>query len=257
MAGELIFGNCLEVLSRMAPQSVDAVVTDPPYAQTSLAWDRWVHGWPDAIARVLKPSGSMWVFGTLRMFTDRWSEFSNWKMAQDIVWEKHNGSSLHKDRFRRVHEQAVQFYTGPWSNVYKGTVVTMDARKRSVKRKTSPAHMGKTGEHHFSSEEAGPRIMRSVIYARSQHGYAIHPTQKPEAIIEPLILNACPPDGVVIDPFAGSGTTGIVAARLKRSFVMIENNAEFYQEMRKRFDGDLFSMPGNRDHSANDPSSKP
>lgn len=244
MGVELIHGDCMEVLSSLPSGSIDAVVTDPPYAQTSLKWDRWVDGWPAEVARVLKPSGSMWVFGTMRMFLDRRDEFADWRFAQDIVWEKHNGSSFHADRFRRVHEQAVQFYRGAWSDIFKGKVVTMDATAKTVRRKTRPTHMGNIDAGNYESHDGGPKIMRSVIYARSQHGSAIHPTQKPEAIIEPLILNSCPPGGVVLDPFAGSGTTGYVAQRFGRSAIMIESNNDYFAAMEGRLSGDLFSAAG-------------
>lgn len=236
---EMIHGDCMDVLADMPEASVDAIVTDPPYQQTSLEWDRWPPGWPAAAARVLKPGGSMWVFGTLRMFLDFRDEFDGWTMAQDIVWEKHNGSSFHADRFRRVHEQAVQFYRGPWADVFKGKVVTMDATARKVQRRRSADHLRKIGEAAYQSEDGGPRIMTSVIYARSQHGSAIHPTQKPEAIVEPLILNSCPPGGIVLDMFAGSGTTGFVAQRLGRKAILIEGKAEYFAAMQERFRGDL------------------
>jgi site-specific DNA-methyltransferase (adenine-specific) len=231
---EIIKGNCIDVLSSMPASSVDAVVTDPPYGQTSLAWDKWVVGWTAAVDRVLKPSGSMWVFGTLRMFTSHWSEFSDWRLAQDIVWEKHNGSGFQADRFRRVHEQAAHFYRGKWGSVWKGKVVTMDAKKRTVTRSIKSSHTGDAGMSTYTSEEGGPRIMRSVIYARSQHHDALHPTQKPEAVVEPLVLNCCPPGGVVLDPFAGSGTTGVVAQRNGRSAILIEADVGYADVMKKR-----------------------
>lgn len=240
MSLSLISGNCMDVLASMPDASVDAIVTDPPYQQTSLEWDRWVEGWPEAVARVLKPTGSMWVFGTLRMFTDHWSEFSGWRMAQDIVWEKHNGSSFHADRFRRVHEQAVHFYRGKWGPIYKGQVVTMDSARRTSSRMKGPAHTGAIGGAAYIREEGGPRLARSVIYARSQNGRAIHPTQKPEAIIEPLVVNCCPPGGVILDPFAGSGTTGAVAERLGRSAILIECNTQYFDAMTDRFKSGLF-----------------
>lgn len=241
MSIDRIHGDCMKVMAELPSGSVDAIVTDPPYGQTSLDWDRWVKGWPEMAARVLKPTGSMWVFGTLRMFTDKWSEFDGWRMAQDVVWEKHNGSSFHNDRFRRVHEQAVQFYQGSWGDVYKGCVVTNDARARVVRRKGRPAHMGQIEGTTYISEDGGPRIMRSVIYARSQHGTAIHPTQKPEGIVEPLIKNACPDGGIVLDPFAGSGTTGFVASRLGMSAILIEARDDYFTAMQERFAGDLLS----------------
>jgi len=54
------------------------------------------------------------------------------------------------------------------------------------------------------------------------HGRAIHPTEKPTGILEPLIAYACPTGGVVLDPFAGSGSTGITARNLGRRAVLIE-----------------------------------
>ena len=241
MKVDFIHGDALETLAAMPEASVDAVCTDPPYVSTSLEWDQWVYGWPQAVARVLKPTGSMWVFGSMRMFMHRRDEFEGWKIAQDIVWEKHNGSSFHNDRFRRVHEHAVQFYRGAWSEVYKGIVTTNDARKRTVRRKERPTHLGEIANSTYTSEDGGPRIMRSVIYARSQHGQAIHPTQKPEAIVEPLIINACPVGGVVLDPFAGSWTTGYVAQRLGRSAILIEKYTPHFEAMRKRLTDDLFT----------------
>lgn len=242
MAIERINGNCLDVMAEMPEASVDAIVTDPPYGQTSLAWDQWVSGWPKAASRILKPTGSMWVFGTLRMFVSHWGEFDNWRMAQDIVWEKHNGSSFHNDRFRRVHEQAVHFYRGRWEEVFKGRVVTNDARKRVVRRKGRPKHMGEIHGTTYISEDGGPRIARSVIYARSQHGTAIHPTQKPEGIIEPLLLNCCPPGGVVFDPFAGSGSVGVVASRTGRSAILVEADQDYFAAMQNRFSSDLLMV---------------
>jgi site-specific DNA-methyltransferase (adenine-specific) len=240
-------GDCIASMRGLPDQSIDAVVADPPYGQTSLPWDKFVYGWMPEIARILKPTGSVWVFGTLRMFTTHWREFDGWTLAQDIVWEKHNGSSFHADRFRRVHEQAAQFYRGDWASVYKGKVVTMDATARTARRKKRPNHMGQIEKGAYVSEDGGPRIQRSVIFARSEHGHALHPTQKPVAIIEPLILNACPPGGVVLDPFAGSGTTGGVAARLGRRAILCEGNEKYLAVMERRIRGivsetaDLFS----------------
>src|SRR3546814_7972972 len=56
-----------------------------------LAWDRWPDGWPALAAKV---ASSMWCFGSMRMFLDRAPEFADWKLSQDYVWEKHNGSGF-------------------------------------------------------------------------------------------------------------------------------------------------------------------
>lgn len=161
-------------------------------------------------------ANSMWVFGTMRMFMDRSAEFSDWRMSQDIVWEKHNGSSFHADRFRRVHESAVHFYRGPWDEVYRSVPTTPDATKRQMRRKQRPTHMGNIDAWSYESHDGGPRLMRSVIYQPSCHGYAENETQKPLGILRPLIEYSCPPNGLVIDPFCGSGSTLVAAKELGR-----------------------------------------
>lgn len=189
----------------------NCAVVDPPYNQTSLAWDVWPDGWP----RLLKTrSSSMWVFGTLRMFMDRAGEFGDWKMSQDVVWEKQNGSSFHADRFRRIHESAAHLYRGPWDDVYKSPVMTLDATARVTRRKARPNHMGSIAGRSYVSHDGGPRLMRSVIYEPNCHGYAENETQKPLGIVRPLIEYACPPGGLVLDPFCGSGSTLVVAQEM-------------------------------------------
>ncbi|MEX0684035.1 MAG: site-specific DNA-methyltransferase [Dehalococcoidia bacterium] len=238
---KIIVGDCREVLSSFPDASFDCILTDPPYGETSLAWDRWVTGWPAMVRRLLKPTGSMWCFGSQRMFFDHFAEFAGWRLSHDVVWEKHNGTGLFNDRFRRVHECALHFYRddAPWEGVYKAPQFTNDARARTVRKKGRPAQwIGATGETIYKSEDGGPRLMRSVIYGRSEHGRAEHPTQKPIAIIEPLLLYACPVGGAVLDPFAGSGTTGIVAARHGMDATMIEGDKRYAEVIRSRLEND-------------------
>lgn len=238
---DVIHGDCTEVLADFPSASFDCILTDPPYGETSLQWDRWVHGWPSLVRRLLKPTGSMWCFGSQRMFWDHRDEFEGWKLSHDVIWEKHNGTGLFNDRFRRVHEIAMHFYRDdvPWGDVFKAPQFTNDARARTVRKKGRPAQwIGATGETVYRSEDGGPRLMRSVIYARSEHGRAEHPTQKPIAIVEPLLLYACPPGGRVLDLFAGSGTTGVVAARHGMDATLIEGREDYAQIIRSRLTND-------------------
>lgn len=210
-------GDAMELLERLPP--ADAVITDPPYGETSLDWDRWPAGWPALAARV---APQMWCFGSMRMFLDRHAELEDWKLAQDVIWEKHNGSGSSADRFRRVHELALHFYQGDWKPLYKQPQFTSDATARAVRRKKRPPHWGDIGESSYVSEDGGPRLMRSVIYARSCHGFAVNETQKPEEIVQPLVEFSVPPGGLVVDCFAGSGTTLVVARKTGRRAIGIE-----------------------------------
>lgn len=234
MTLDLLIGDCRARLHELADHSVDVVVTDPPYGDTSLDWDVPVRDWLPLVDRVLKPTGSLWCFGSLRMFMEHREEFDGWTYAQEIVWEKHNGSSFHADRFKRVHELAVQWYRGRWGDVYKQPVTTMDATARTLRRKQRPPHTGAIGAGGYQSHDGGPRLMRSVIYVRSCHGHADHPTQKPAGILRPLIEYSCPPGGVVLDPFAGAGSTGVAARECDRSAILIEIDEGYHDAAQRR-----------------------
>lgn len=222
-----------DVLSIDLARDVDAVIADPPYGETTLAWDKWPPFWPADLAAVLPLRAPLWCFGSWRMFWNNAAHFAGWSHAQEIVWEKHNGSSSAADRFRRVHEFAVQWYRGPWADVYRSPVTTPDAVARTVRRKKRPEHWGQIGEARFVSDDGGPRLMRSVIAVRSEHGRAEHPTQKPVGIVDPLIRYSVPAGGLVLDPFAGSGTTLVAAKACGRRAIGIEVS-EAYCEIAAR-----------------------
>ncbi|CEJ15962.1 Modification methylase DpnIIB [bacterium YEK0313] len=241
MSVRVLHGDMRDRLAEVPDGSVDLIFTDPPYGETSLRWDQRVPGWPDLVRPKLKPGGSMWVFGSLRMFMECAGDFEGWRQSHDVVWEKHNGTGLFNDRFRRVHEHAVHFYrrADRWRDVYKSPQTTNDARARRVKKSPKPSHWkNATGATEYCSVEGGPRLMRSVIYARSEHMRADHPTQKPLLITEPLLLYGCPPGGHVLDPFAGSGTTGVMARRHGMSATLIEGDEKFIPVIERRLEQD-------------------
>lgn len=218
----LYCGDAREIIPQLGP--VDACVTDPPYGETTCAWDSWPSGWPGLVAGL---TSSLWCFASLRLLLDRAPDFAGWKLSHEIVWQKHNGSSLHADRFRKIHELAAHFYRGKWSAIHKEPQFTMDATARTVRRKRKPTHWSPIKGASYESTDGGPKLMRSIIAVRSCHGHAVHPTQKPEAIVLPLVQYAVPPGGVVLDPFAGSGTTLVVAAKTGRRAIGIEGSEEY------------------------------
>ncbi len=218
----LYHGDAREILPSLALDDVACVIADPPYGETSLAWDRWPEGWVDAVAAAVPESASLWCWGSMRMHLKRAADFAAWRFAQDFVWEKHNGSNSAANRFRRVHEIANQFYRGPWANVYAEPVYTADATARVVRRKKRPPQWGEIGEHTYVSEDGGPRLMRSVFYARSEHGRAQNETQKPVAVIAPLIEHSSPFRGLILSPFAGAGTDLVAAKTIGRRAIGIE-----------------------------------
>lgn len=219
--GVEIYCGDFRALARSLPKA-DLVIADPPYTETTFAWDQWPNHWPESAWEALKETGSMWCFGSLKMFFKFQNEFVQWTHAQEIVWEKHNGSNMAKDRIRRVHELALHFYWGKWANVYKSPVYTQDAKRRRVHRQAKPSHWNGIQAGNYESDVEGNRLLRSVIYARSCHGHAVNPTQKPVEILCPLIEHSCPPKGLVLEPFMGSGSALVAARMLGRRAIGVD-----------------------------------
>jgi site-specific DNA-methyltransferase (adenine-specific) len=237
----VLTGDCRILMPGSGP--FDLIVADPPYADTSLAWDRRVDGWLALARDALTPSGSLWIFGSLRAFMATADQFTKaaWRYAQEIVWEKQNGSSFHADRFKRVHELVAQFYRADtaWDQIYNVVQTTPGATARTVRRKTRPPHTGHIDAAYYVSKDGGPRLMRSVIYARNCHGRAIHPTEKPSSLLEILIRTSCPPGGLVGDWFAGSGAVGEACRLSGRRYLGCELDPVMADRARVRIAGVL------------------
>jgi site-specific DNA-methyltransferase (adenine-specific) len=230
----LYHGDMREVLSTL--RRVDAIVTDPPYGEISLLWDRWPTGWPTIAAGL---ADSMWCFGSMRMFLDRRDEFTGWTLSQDVVWEKGAGAGIATDRLRRVHEHALHWYRGPWADVYHetprvpATGEQLARNGQAIRRHGKPEHFGQIGDRVAWTDD-GTRLQRSVIKTPSMRGRAMHPTEKPVGILVPLIEYACPPGGTVLDPFAGSGSTGEAARLTGRRAVLIEADERYCEAIASR-----------------------
>lgn len=233
--------NYRDHLAELATADVAAIVTDPPYGETSLDWDRWPADWPRHAAQI---TNALWCFGSFRMFRDHMDDFATWNLSQEIIWEKHNGSGFHADRFKRVHELAVLWYRGDWADLHHVVPTTPEATARTVRRKTRPTHTGNIEASAYTSEDGGPRLMRSVQYVRSEHGRAIHPTQKPPGIVAPLIEYSVPAGGLVVDLFSGSGTTAVVARQLGRRCIAFEAREDYARRSAERLAQQSFIFEG-------------
>jgi site-specific DNA-methyltransferase (adenine-specific) len=227
----LYLGDCREILPELGV-TADCIIADPPYGETSLPWDCWPHGWLDAAA---KASRSLWCFGSLRMYLEHADEFrtARWKLSQDVIWEKANGTGFADDRFKRVHEQMTHWYRGEWRRIRHDTPRTdySGPDKHARARHSRTPHTGEIGGHFY--EDDGTRLMRSVLFAKSVRG-GLHRTEKPVPILSPLIEYACAPGGLVIDMFTGSGSVLDTARMSGRRAVGFELHEPHAEEAAKR-----------------------
>lgn len=257
---QLYLGDMREVLPALDMQA-SLIVADPPYAETSLAWDRWPDGWLQVAAA---HGNSMWCFGSMRMFLTRGAQFTaaGWKLSQDIVghdegepvygdvnvvWEKPHGSGIANDRFRRVHEHALHWYRGPWRDTHHNTPRTAysgpDSR-HGYSRVGTDGHTGALASGYRWTDD-GTRLMRSVIKAPTMwRRGAIHPTEKPTELLTPLIQYGCQPGGLVVDPFAGSSSTLEVARQLGMSAIGIEGREDYCEASAHRLSAMTLTFGG-------------
>lgn len=232
---QLYLGDMREVLPALG-LTADCVVADPPYGETSLPWDRWPDGWLDVAAIF---TSSLWCFGSLRMLLRRRDEFASagWKLSQDVVWRKQQGTGFSADRFRRVHEAVAHWYRGDWRGIHHVAVrVPYSGPGSRHGHHGGDNHVGHMGAiQNKPWVEDGTRLASSVFEVRNMHRRgALHPTEKPVDLLRPLIEYACPVGGLIVDPFAGSAAT-LVAARLSgRRAIGIEANEQYAERAAKR-----------------------
>jgi modification methylase len=236
----LIHGDCLDVLPFIPANSVDLIFVDPPYnlqLRTSdlrrpndtlvdgvddawdqfgsfEAYDRFTERWLKECRRVLAPTGSLWVIGTYHNIfrVGRLLQDVGYWILNDISWLKSNPMPHFRGvRFTNAHETLI------WAKKSEG------ARKI-------------TFNYRALKELNGGKQMRSDWYLpicngaerlRDANGRKLHSTQKPAALLERVLLATSREGDLVLDPFAGTGTTGVVAERLGRRWMMVEREAPY------------------------------
>jgi len=233
---KLMQGDCLERMKESPSGSVDMILTDPPYGTTACKWDSIIPLEPmwEQLKRIIKPNGAI-VMTASQPFTSA-LVMSNPKMFRyDLVWEKPMATgALNANRMPlRAHESILVFY---------GKLPTYNPQKTGGKpyRKIVKGEMvgrcyGGTGvADEFEQVNSGTRHPRSVFKISNPNHKAIHPTQKPVALMEYLIKTYTNECETVLDFTMGSGTTGVACVNTGRNFIGIELDETYFNIAKNR-----------------------
>ncbi|MBI5235426.1 MAG: site-specific DNA-methyltransferase [Deltaproteobacteria bacterium] len=245
---KLYHGNCLDLLAELPENSVDMVFADPPYLLSNGGftvhagrrvsvnkgeWDKsnglkkdfeFHLEWIEAVKRVLKPHGTIWISGTYHSiyqcgFALQAAEFH---ILNDIAWFKPNASpNLSCRYFTASHETVL------WARKDKKSkhIFNYDLMKN-----------GSWPEDQLKKTGLQMRSVWSMGTPKSvEKKFGKHPTQKPENLLKRIVLASTNKGDLVIDPFTGSSTTGIAAYLLGRRFIGVDTDAKYLDLSIKRF----------------------
>jgi site-specific DNA-methyltransferase (adenine-specific) len=259
----LILGDCLAVMPTLPDQSVDAIITDLPFAVTALEWDQPIPLVPlwDQFRRLLKPTGVI-VLNATQPFTTILAASNLGWLKESLVWEKSRvtGFLQSKKRHLKKHEDILVFSPG--------TVVSGNARQtarnmtfnaqglvelekpvRSRNGNTKGGRLSESGGHNTLSPLYRPCYIKPITEDGRSQTYTNYPTsilrfasesrpihncQKPLDLMRYLVRTYTNEGDTVLDCCFGSGTTGVAAVMEGRKFVGIEMDAGYFEMARER-----------------------
>lgn len=228
----LYLGDVIDVLSKMPDESVDMVFADPPYLLSNGGiscqngrmvsvnkgeWDtskgfeadyEWHRSWLEECRRVLKPNGTIWVSGTYHniYLVGHALQSLDYHILNDIAWLKPNAApNLSCRYFTHSHE----------------TILWASKSKKSKH----------TFNYELMKEENCGKQMRSfwefTSPKKSEKTLGKHPTQKPLGLLERIVLSSTNEGDWVLDPFVGSGTTGVASLKWGRRFIGVDSESSY------------------------------
>ncbi|NQV47421.1 MAG: site-specific DNA-methyltransferase [Rhodospirillaceae bacterium] len=235
--GQILHGNCVELMNNMAEGSVDMVFADPPYNlqlegdllrpnnskvdgvddkwdqfASFQAYDDYTREWLSAARRVLKPDGTLWVIGSYHNIYRVGAilqELGYW-MLNDVIWRKTNPMpNFRGRRFTNAHETLI------WCSRDKDSRYLFNYE--AMKNLNEDLQMRSDWELPICTGHE--RLKKD--------GHKAHPTQKPESLLYRVILSSTEVGDTVLDPFFGTGTTGAVAKKMGRNYIGLEREAKY------------------------------
>ena len=242
--GKIWAGDSLVWIKSIESESVNLVFADPPYNLKKAEWDtfesqeayvEWSLQWIKQVARILKPTGSLYVCGFSEILADiklpsqRYFEGCRW-----IVWHYKNKANMGND-WGRSHESILHFRKSR-EFTFNTDEVRIPYGNHTTKYPEHP--QAETSQYGNGKKQiwqphpggAKPRdVIEVPVLNNGIQEKTAHPTQKPEELLRKIILASSNPGDVVLDPFLGSGTTAVVSEQLKRRWLGCDISLEYCQ----------------------------
>lgn len=210
--------DSLEFMKTLPDKCIDLVLTDPPYGVTGLEWDNDNTEWMKDALRVVKENGAVVVFGTQPFTTKIINDYKKF-FKYCWIWDKKISGNplLAKYQPLKVHEDIIVF--SKESHYYNPIMKQGKMRKKGGgKSKLLNMEM---------SSSINSDYYPSSILEFSNAVRGLHPTQKPEELLQYLVQTYSNEGDVVFDPFLGSGTTALACKNLKRNYIGCEISPEY------------------------------
>jgi site-specific DNA-methyltransferase (adenine-specific) len=238
-------GNCFEMMKSIPAKSIDAIITDPPYGTTALKWDKKIDlvAWWEAAESVIKDAGVVVMFSQQPFTTDLIN--SNRKhFRYEIIWRKDRPVGFLDANIRplRAHENILVFSRNfRRSNDGKRAAATYNPQftvGKPYRRKHQAqhtAHYGFVSKNDYETINPGRRFPVDVLdYPNRVGGKSLHPTQKNIDLVKWLVLTYTNLGELVLDPFAGSGTTLAASLETGRNAIGIEQDESYIKIIQTR-----------------------
>lgn len=234
-------GDCLELMSNIPDKLIDMILCDLPYGQTSRnKWDTIIpfEALWSQYNRIIKDNGVIVLFGN-GMFTAELMLSNRIMWKYNLIWEKTQPTGFlnAKKMPLRNHEDICVFYDklptyNPQKTAGHKRKVSAAKHKRNCKNTTDYS------AHGLVTYDSTERYPKSVWkFAKDTQKSALHPTQKPLALIEELIKTYTNEEDIVLDNCMGSGTTGVACRNLNRKFMGIELDEGYFNMAKDRIAG--------------------
>ena len=232
----IVIGDALEALRQMPDESVDLVFSDPPYnigkdfdgihdRVDEDAFLEWCFEWMNECVRVLKPSGTFYLMNSTQTMPalDLWCR-KRLTVLSRIVWFYDSSGVQAKRFFGSMFEPILHMVKDPKNYTFNAHNILVEA-KTGAKR--GLIDYRKDPPQPYSTTKVPGNVWEFPRVRFKMDEYENHPSQKPAALLERVVLASSNPGDLVLDPFSGSFTTGAVASRLGRRTISIEKNETY------------------------------